>query len=171
MRRLCQGKYQSGTCPKSRVCSDERDTSHSARANVLIGFRRIGFVFVFRGGVCCRVPRGDAVRNAPVRDKGVLSFNQRRSIIAKQNQCSEESKNENNGLPRNKYQHELTSGGGESNLRLTTILPPNALAAYAQNANAFRPFGEPSLQNRRVRLVPRHHRRQRVASVSRSWYS
>ena len=111
MRRLCQGKYQSGICPKSRVCSDERDTSHSARANVLIGFRRIGFVFVFRGGVCCRVPRGDAVRNAPVRDKGVLSFNQRRSIIAKQNQCSEESKNENNGLPRNKYQHELTSGG------------------------------------------------------------
>lgn len=92
------------------MCSEKQDTSRSAGGNVLIRFRRIGFVFVFRGGVCSRLPGGDVVRSAPVRGKGVLSFNQRRSIIAKQNQCSEESKNEKNGLPRNKYQHELTSG-------------------------------------------------------------
>ena len=68
-------------------------------------------VFIFRRRVRRRLPEYDAVRNVTIWGERVFSFNQRGSEIAKQHQCSEEPKNDDNGLPRNKYQHESTSGG------------------------------------------------------------
>ena len=93
--------------------SEQPETQDSSGNATLVGLGRLRFVniFVFRRRVRRRLPKSDAVRNVPVRGEGVLSFNQRGSEIAKQHQGSDESKKDNNGLPRNKYQHESTSGG------------------------------------------------------------
>jgi hypothetical protein len=95
------------------VSSEKLNTPNFAGSAVLIGFLSVGFVnvFVFWRGVRCRLPESDAVRNVSVRGEGILPFNQRRSEVAKQYQRSEESINDNNGLPRDKYQHESTSWG------------------------------------------------------------
>ncbi len=41
--------------------------------------------------------------------------------------------------------------GIESDLQLTIILPPNAVAVYAHNATSDGRLGDPSLQNRHIR--------------------
>ena len=92
--------------------SEELATLNPAGAAFLIGLGRVGFVnvFMFRHRVRRRLPKGDAVRNVSVRGKGIFSFNQRGSEIAKQHQSSEESESDSNGLKRYKDQHESTSG-------------------------------------------------------------
>ena len=92
-------------------------------------------LFVILSGTRRTLSWRDMVRSSTEWSEGVLSLNERRSVIAKEHQRSQESKDDSNGLPRYKYQHESTSGG----LRTTCDSLPFYRQMFLQGALQMRP--------------------------------